>query len=58
MGDSSKICGHITNFFYGSLETGVGTTSPLSPNYHSSVGMEIISFFKSKLIQFDAIIVV
>ena len=37
MADSSKMCGHMTNFFYGSLETVGGTTSllaqitPLSP---------------------------
>ena len=30
MADSSKMCGHMTNFFYGSLETGGGTTSPLA----------------------------
>ena len=30
MADSSKMCGHLTNFFYGSLETGGGTTSPLA----------------------------
>lgn len=28
--DSSKMCDHMTNFFYGSLETEGGTTSPVA----------------------------